>query len=146
MTKFVVIGVLNKYIDPDAEYAKDFFAKYKKYTPGHADGIAGKLLNPGDVEGRNGGDHDGNNNVNLPFRISDEGFTAQRWIKHAKVGNVDSPDSEFPDVEFPYILRPQFCLIFNGRTEYSNHMMIFKPFYERYFSYVTTFLETEENI
>lgn len=141
MAQLVLIGVLNRTLDEDDPYVQDFKNTYKTLPIKWNDDLRADLLAPGDI-GSNGGGGDGTRA--LSFRTSDLGFSAQRWTTYPTATFNKNSDGMLSDVIFPRVLRAQFCLVFNGRQDYSRHLARFEPFYERYFAYVTTFLVTEE--
>lgn len=142
MTKFVLIGLLNRKLDLKDKIVIDFNKKYKTYAPLDSEELNGDLIAHGSVEGGGHGDTGGH----ITLMISQTGFTAQLWNISPTASRTDLKGeklSEISEIARPQILQHQFCLIFDNRDAYNNHLAVFHDFYAKYFGYVTTILSTD---
>lgn len=134
----------------DLDQTDDDVIRYSAEFPaalqaGVDDELNAKLLLSDQIDGSNGGGGDGRGE-RLAFRISESRLTAQRWLSSPMPFSGGSPNGAFRNIKFPPMLTAQVCFIFETRSDYEAHMSKHKSFYQRYFAYSITLMETPHTI
>lgn len=145
-TRLVFIASLMMDLDQADEDVLRFSAEFPAtLVAGIDDQLNAKLLLSDQIDGSNGGGGDGRGE-RLSFRISESQLTAQRWLSSPVPFNGGTANGAFRNIKFPPTLTAQLCFIFETRTDYEAHMSKHKSFYQRYFAYSITLMETPHTV
>ena len=145
-TRLVFMASLMMDLDQTDEDVIRFTADFPAtLQSGIDDQLNAKLLSSDQIDGSNGGGGDGRGE-RLSFRISESKLTAQRWVTSPMPFSGGSPNGAFRNIKFPPTLTAQICFIFDTRTDYEAHMGKHKSFYQRYFAYAITLMETPHTV